>query len=96
MIFFSFVTVAGCAYVKDTDEGMAVRVVTAADVKDCASLGQVNVSVVKMARGERFVREDLIRLARNHAAKRNADTVVAVGEPVNAEQAFDMYRCLPR
>jgi hypothetical protein len=85
---------AGCTYVKDTDEGRGVRVVRAADVQQCTSLGKVRVSVVKMLRGEKFVREDLMTLARNHAAKSGADTIVAVGEPVNSEQEFEMYRCI--
>jgi hypothetical protein len=83
-----------CAYVADTEEGKTVRVVKPADVQECKSLGKSRVSVVKMARGEKFVREDLERLARNTAAKAGADTIVAVGEPVDAEQTFEMYRCI--
>lgn len=85
---------AGCTYVKDTDEGRGVRVVRAAEVQQCTSLGKVRVSVVKMLRGAQFVREDLMTLARNNAAKSGADTIVAVGEPVNNEQEFEMYRCI--
>jgi hypothetical protein len=86
--------VAGCAYVTETTEGQRVRVVQAADVAPCTHLGQVRVSVVQMARGEQFVREDLIRLARNNAAKSDADSIVAAGEPKDGEQVFDMYRCI--
>ena len=86
--------VAGCAYVSETPEGQTVRVVPAKDVAQCTHLGQVRVSVVQMARGERFVREDLIRLARNNAAKSGADTIVAASEPKDGEQQFDMYKCI--
>lgn len=84
----------GCAYVQETTEGQTIRVVSAAEVKQCTHLGKVNVSVVKMARGEQYVRDDLIRLARNSAAKSGADTIVPAAEPTNGEQAFDMYRCI--
>jgi hypothetical protein len=94
VIFAAAVLAAGCAYVTETPEGQTVRVVSAKDVTQCTHLGQVRVSVVQMARGEQFVREDLIRLARNSAAKSGADTIAAAGEPKDGEQAFDMYKCI--
>jgi Flp pilus assembly protein CpaB len=94
VMFAAAVLAAGCAYVTETEEGQTVRVVQAADVAQCTHLGNVRVSVVQMARGEKFVREDLIRLARNNAAKSGADTIVAAGEPKDGEQQFDMYKCI--
>jgi hypothetical protein len=84
---------AACVYVQETPESKSVRVVTANDVGSCKHQGKVTVSVVKMARGDQFVREDLIRLARNKAAASGADTIVPAGEPRDSEQVFDMYRC---
>lgn len=92
--FSALMLITGCAYVSDTPEGQTVRVVAAKDVAQCAHLGPVRVSVVQMWRGEKFVREDLIRLARNNAAKSGADTIVAAGEPKDGEQQFDMYKCI--
>jgi hypothetical protein len=94
MLFASIVLVAGCSYVQETPEGQAVRVVSASETGQCTSLGKVTVSIVQMARGEQFVRDDLIRLARNKAAKSGADTIAAAGEPANGEQVFNMYRCI--
>jgi hypothetical protein len=94
VVFTAVAAVTGCAYVSETPEGQTVRVVQAADVAQCKHLGNTRVSVVQMARGEKFVREDLIRLARNSAAKSGADTIVATGEPKDGEQTFDMYRCI--
>jgi hypothetical protein len=94
VLFAAIAGVTGCAYVTETPEGQTVRVVSAKDVAQCTHLGQVRVSVVQMARGEQFVREDLIRLARNSAAKSGADTIAAAGEPKDGEQAFDMYKCI--
>jgi hypothetical protein len=85
---------AGCTYVQETPEGRTVRVVSAPETAGCTNLGKVTVSVVKMARGDQFVRDDLIRLARNKAAGSGADTIAAAGEPVNGEQVFNMYKCL--
>ena len=93
-LFAAIIVISGCAYVSETPEGQTVRVVSAKDVGQCTHLGQVRVSVVQMARGEKFVREDLIRLARNNAAKSGADTIAAAGEPKDGEQAFDMYKCI--
>lgn len=94
VVFAAAVLVTGCAYVSETQEGQTVRVVQAADVAQCTHVGNLRVSVVQMARGEKFVREDLIRLARNNAAKSGADTIVAAGEPKDGEQQFDMYKCI--
>ncbi|UCH53829.1 MAG: DUF4156 domain-containing protein [Pseudomonadota bacterium] len=96
-LVFSIATVAllaGCAYVDTTEEGRKVRVVTAAETKDCKHLGKVRVNVAKMARGEKFVREDLIHLAQNNAAKNGADTIAPADEPKDGEQSFDMYKCV--
>jgi hypothetical protein len=94
MLLAATALTASCAYVSETPEGQTVRVVQAADVAPCTHLGNVRVSVVQMARGEKFVREDLIRLARNNAAKSGADTIVAASEPKDGEQQFDMYKCI--
>jgi hypothetical protein len=94
MLLAAAVMVAGCSYVQETAEGQGVRVVSAADVGQCTHLGKITVSVPKMGRGEQFVRDDLIRLARNKAANSGADTIVAAGEPSNSEQVFNMYRCI--
>jgi hypothetical protein len=94
VLFTAVALTAGCAYVKETEEGRSVRVVPPAEAQTCTHLGKVRVSVAKMGRGAQFVREDLIRLARNNAAKSGADTVVAVGEPENSEQTFEMFRCI--
>lgn len=94
MLFASIVLLAGCSYVQETPEGRAVRVVPAGETGQCTDLGKVTVSIVQMARGEQFVRDDLIRLARNKAAKSGADTIAVAGEPANGEQVFNMYRCI--
>lgn len=94
MLFASVVLYAGCTYVQETPESKSVRVVPAAEVGSCTNLGKVTVSVVKMARGDQFVREDLIRLARNKAVGSGADTIAPAGEPADGEQVFGMYRCI--
>ncbi len=85
---------AGCTYVSETPEALKVRVVTPAETSGCQSLGRLTVNVPKMLRGERYVREDAITLARKQAAKNGADTVAAVSPLVDGEQTFEMYRCI--
>jgi hypothetical protein len=91
---FTAALFAGCTYVSETPEALKVRVVTPAEASGCQSLGRITVNVPKMLRGERYVREDAMTLARKQAAKNGADTIAAVSPLVDGEQTFEMYRCI--
>ena len=50
-------------------------------------------SVGFIARSQRNIDEELLTLARNEAAKIGGDALVALGEPEDGHQEFEVYRC---
>ena len=63
----------------------------------CADKGTVTVSVRHKVgfyeRNDLKVRDELESLARNEATGMGADTVQALGDPVDGEQKFGAYDC---
>lgn len=92
----SFV-MAGCTFVKTTDDGENVALVKPMHVQKCKKLGsttsQVKDSVAFIARRDKDVTLELVNLAKNEAAKMGGDTITAKGEAVEGRQAFDIYNC---
>ena len=85
----------GCTFVKLTPQGENVAILQANEVANCTASGNITVNVtskVVVNRQPAKVREELRTLARNRAAARG-DTLVAVNEPRNGEQTFNIYRC---
>ena len=85
-----------CTWVKLTDTGAEVAIVSVEAVGQCERLGEVTSrtqSKVVINRSSGKVQEELFVLARNEAAGRGADTLVAQGAPVNGRQSFTTYRC---
>lgn len=86
----------GCTFVKLTRGGENVAILQANEVSTCTAEGTITVTVtdkVVVRRQEARVAQDLRTLARNRAAERGADTLVAAGAPRNGEQTFNSYRC---
>ena len=86
----------GCTFVKLTRGGENVAILQASEVGSCTSDGNITVTVtnkVVVSRQAARVAQDLRTLARNRAAERGADTLVATSEPRNGEQTFNLYRC---
>lgn len=90
--------ISGCAWVKMSPGGEAVRVARAVDdMSACTRRGEVAVSVKAsvgpIQRDHIKVLDELEMLARNEAGGLNADTVQAKGPPVDGEQRFLAYAC---
>lgn len=89
---------AACVFVQPTAEGKKVRVLTAAEVERCRSLGtltsQVADTIGAIPRSQEAVADDVLLNAKNAAAAQNADTIVSTSEMKNGKQTFNMYRCL--
>ncbi|HEY0961963.1 MAG TPA: DUF4156 domain-containing protein [Pseudomonadales bacterium] len=86
----------GCTFVKLSRGGENVAILQASEVTSCTPDGTVTVNVtnkVVVNRQAARVAQDLRTLARNRAAERGADTLVATSEPRNGEQTFNIYRC---
>ena len=88
---------AGCTWVEPDSQGKQVRVAYGKDLSGCADKGTVTVSVRHKVgfyeRNDLKVRDELESLARNEATGMGADTVQALGDPVDGEQKFGAYDC---
>ena len=79
------------------DAAKNVRTVWSGDVSACRDLGKVTVSVMDhvgpVNRNDIKVRDELQVLARNEAAKMNADTIKPLAEPSDGSQPWGAYQC---
>ncbi len=77
--------------------GKNVRTAWNGDVSACRDLGKVTVSVMDRVgpvdRNDIKVRDELQVMARNEAAKMNADTIKPLAEPSEGSQPWGAYRC---
>lgn len=93
-------SVSSCTWVKLTNIGDNVRVVSVSEVQGCKSIGQTKVSVRDtfvgdLKRDEGKVARELMTLGRNSAAEMGGDTVTVASEVNNGERAFNVYKCMP-
>jgi hypothetical protein len=95
-ILIGLIALSACTWVKTTEEGAQVQLVTAAGA-NCLLVGTVTTSVKDslgpINRDEGRVREELIGLARNRAAVLGGNTIVMSRPPVEGEAGFDVYSC---
>ena len=79
------------------DAGKNVRTAWSGDVTSCQELGKVTVSVMDRVgpvdRNDIKVRDELEVMARNEAAKMQADTIKPLAEPTDGSQPWGAYRC---
>ncbi len=88
---------ASCTWVEPDAHGKQVHVAYGKDLGACTKKGTVTVSVKSKVgfyeRNDLKVRDELESLARNEATELGADTVQALGEPIEGEQKFGAYDC---
>lgn len=94
----SLITVLqACTWVKPTDAGENVVVGQAANVRTCKHISAITTSVKNqvgsMPRKPAKVSEELTTLAKNEAAIRGGDTIVAKAPASGGSMTFDVYRC---
>jgi uncharacterized protein YceK len=91
------VLAGGCSsFNKLTPQGENVAVLLANEVTNCERVTAITVNVtnkVVINRRPESVAQDLRIVARNQAATRGGDTIVATTQPRGGEQNFDIYRC---
>ena len=91
-----FTGLVSCTWVKLTGEGSNVAVMTAQQVGNCTRVGETTVMVrdkVVFQRDPEKVTRELETLARNSAATRGGDTVVATSAVRGGERDYDIYQC---
>lgn len=89
---------AGCTWVRLDPGAEDVLVLPQSRLTpQCDSLGKVRVSVADrvgaLERHDDEVANDLAVLARNHAAKRGADTVVPLAPVEGGQREYGVYKC---
>lgn len=94
-------SLAACTWVPMAPEGKTVRVLPPGQAPaGCEKRGEVVVSVKSSVgfyqRNPLRVREELETLARNEAPGVGANTVQAMGEPVDGDQRYAAYQCSSR
>lgn len=89
---------SACSWgIKMDDAARNVRTAWNSDVSACRDLGKVTVSVMDhvgpVNRNNITVRDELEVLARNEAAKMQADTIKPLAEPGGGSQPWGVYQC---
>lgn len=89
----------GCSWVELTPEGEQARVLTSSQTLNCTKLGVTTVSMPDklgiIPLNQKKVKAELEDMARNSVADfKGADSVHALGEPVDGKQTFEIYDCL--
>ena len=88
----------GCTWVNLSDEGKNVAVLTSEEVNECIRVGETTVSVVDKVvfrRSADKVEIELETLARNGAAERGSDAIVATSPVQDGTRGYNIYRCRP-
>jgi hypothetical protein len=79
------------------DAAKNVRTAWTGDLSSCRDMGKVTVSVADhvgpVNRNDITVRDELEVMARNEAAKMNADTIKPLGDPTDGSQPWGAYQC---
>jgi len=90
-------TTFSCTWVKPTETGAQVVVAEPFNISQCDRISTLTTSVKhtigSMDRKAEKVKLELVTLARNEAALRNGDTIVARGPVADGSMTFDVYRC---
>lgn len=89
---------AACSPVKLKPDADQIELLDAARVKNCERLGKTRVSVATkigfIPRGDKAIREDLRRLARNSAIEMDGDTLTRESKVQEGEQTFGVFKCI--
>ncbi len=97
MMLVVICTTFSCTWVKPTETGAQVVVAEPFNISQCDRISTLTTSVKhtigSMDRKAEKVKLELVTLARNEAALRNGDTIVARGPVADGSMTFDVYRC---
>lgn len=90
--------IVGCSNIKLKPGAEEVEILKADRVADCRKIGVTTVSVLDelgfIPRGEKAIREDLQRLARNSTITMGGDTATPESTIEKGEQTFGVYDCI--
>lgn len=88
---------AACTFVEPSPQGKSVRLISMEEATGCKRLGKTTAKtlarIAGMPRHEESVRDELLTLARNSAAKMDGDSISPIGEVKEGELTFQVFRC---
>lgn len=88
---------AACTWVNENKAGIAVAVVDAKEIRNCAKKGNISVEVKSqlgfIKRSARKVGKELEILARNEAIALEANTLVLESNPERGQRTYSAYDC---
>jgi hypothetical protein len=89
---------SACTWVELNNLGRDVSIVTSGEINSCERIGDVSAKtryqlIGSSSRDTEKVATELSVLARNAAAKINANTLVPTSPPSNGEQVFQAFHC---
>ena len=94
----ALVGLASCSFIETRPGANNIRVMTAADVPRCDTLGTIETSALGklgiLDRDPATIDADLVKLARNHAVDMKGDTIVPGASKRPGERQFNVYRCM--
>jgi Domain of unknown function (DUF4156) len=98
LLLVPIVLLSACTWgIKLDDAAKNVHTAWNGDVSGCRDMGKVTVSVMDRVgpvdRNDIKVRDELEVMARNEAAKMNADTIKALSDPTDGSQPWGAYLC---
>lgn len=88
---------SSCAWVKPTEAGAQVELITPAEAKNCTKKGATTSktlgSIVFVPRNEAKIASELVTLAKNEAVIMGGDSVAPGAKPSRGEREFLIYLC---
>ena len=91
------ILLTSCVWVKSTDEGSQVKLLTADQVEYCRKAGTTHVAVLDklgvVKRGSTRVEDELATLAANSAAQLGGNAIVPISGIEDGNQTFAVYHC---
>ncbi len=92
--------VAGCTWVKLSEEGATVAVASSGEIESCKRVGKITaISRAKVAgveRNDKKLNTELETIARNEAVSMGGNTVSPLGPVDGNEREFGVYTCETR
>ena len=96
LLFLCVTSAVGCTWVRMSDSGAEVRLITKNTAQNCQRIGKTTATTpqkVLLNRKEVKVKAELQTLAQNEAARMGGNAIRADNETNNGKQTFTVFRC---
>ena len=96
LLFLCVTSAVGCTWVRMSDTGAEVRLITENTAQNCQRIGKTTTATphkVLLNRNEVKVKAELQTLAQNEAARMGGNAIRADNETNNGKQTFTVFRC---